>query len=110
MRSQVPRHHSQAVGTYKNICTVDQRGLICAMQIKCGCIAGGLAQEDAAHITSSSRLLRLIQTQTIFPSFAPVGAGFPALSGSLTSFKGVAAFDVNNKASNGEGLVRVKKR
>lgn len=79
------------------------------MQIKCGGIAGALAQEDAAHITSSSRLLRLIQKQTIFPSFAAVGAGFPELSGSLTSFKGVAAFDVNDNASNGEVLVRVKK-
>lgn len=61
------------------------------------------------HYQLELAILRLIQTQTIFPSFAPVGAGFPELFGSLTSFKGVTAFDVNDKASNGEELVRVKK-
>lgn len=56
---------------------MDECGLICEMQIKCGCSAGALAR---SHITSSGRLLRSIQTQTIFPSFAPVGAGFPLRS------------------------------
>lgn len=63
------------------------------MQMKCGCIAGALARDDSAHIHGPSRLLRLIQTQTIFPSFAPVGLGFPPCF--RRAFKAVADVGVN---------------